>query len=49
MLHLCAQHRIAPDIQVIPIAEVNAAGKRGEVRFRYVIDTASLTQEIAAA
>ena len=52
MLDFCAEHRIAPDVQVIPIAEVNAADKclkGGEVWFRYVIDMASLKQESAAA
>ena len=52
VLDLCAEHGIAPDIQVIPINEVNAAYKRvkaGDVSFRFVIDMASLQQEIAAA
>ena len=49
VLDFCAAHAIAPDIQVIPIQEVNAAYKRvkaGDVRFRYVIDMASLRDEL---
>ncbi len=45
VLDLCAEHGIAPDVQVIPIEEVNDAYKHvksGDVRFRYVIDMASL-------
>ena len=45
VLDLCAEHGIAPDVQVIPIEEVNDAYKpvkSGDVRFRYVIDMASL-------
>ena len=52
VLEFCAEHGIAPDIQVIPIQDVNAAYKRvksGEVRFRHVIDMASLKGEIARA
>ena len=45
VLDLCAEHGIAPDVQVIPIEEVNDAYKHvksGDVRFRYVIDMSSL-------
>ncbi len=45
VLEFCAQHGIAPDIQMIPIEEINDAYKKienEEVRFRYVIDMASL-------
>ena len=45
VLDLCAEHAIAPDVQIIPIQEVNdayKAVKSGDVRFRYVIDMASL-------
>ena len=45
MLDFCAAHAIAPDIEVIPIERVNDAYEtmnKGEVRFRYVIDMASL-------
>ncbi|MEG8038685.1 NAD(P)-dependent alcohol dehydrogenase [Sphingomonas sp. LR60] len=48
VLDFCAEHGIAPDVQVIPIQEINEAYKKvksGDVRFRYVIDSASLAQE----
>ena len=52
VLDFCAEHGIAPDVQVIPIQEINEAFKRvkeGDVRFRYVIDVASLRQEMVQA
>ena len=52
VLDFCAEHGISPDIQVIPIQEINQAYKKvesGEVRFRYVIDIASLKAEEAEA
>ncbi|WP_425228076.1 NAD(P)-dependent alcohol dehydrogenase [Sphingomonas sp.] len=48
VLDFCAKHRIAPDIEIIPIQEVNAAMKKveaGDVRFRYVIDMTSLKED----
>ena len=51
VLDFCAEHGIAPDVQVIPIQEINQAYKdveKGGVRFRYVIDIASLKEEQAA-
>jgi len=45
MLDFCAEHRIESDIEVIPIQQVNEAYERvlrGDVRFRFVIDLASL-------
>lgn len=45
MLDFCAEHRIESDVEVIPIQQVNEAYERvikGEVRFRFVIDLASL-------
>ncbi len=51
VLDFCAEHQIGPDIQLIPIQEINDAYKRvvaGDVRFRYVIDMASLKLEDAA-
>jgi uncharacterized zinc-type alcohol dehydrogenase-like protein len=50
VLDFCALHSIGPDIQVIPIQQINDAYdavEAGEVRFRYVIDMASLKQEAA--
>ena len=52
VLDFCAEHGISPDVQVIPIQEVNDAYKRvkeDDVRFRYVIDMASLKREMADA
>ncbi len=47
VLDFCAEHGIGPDIQIIPIQEINEAYKKvenGDVRFRYVIDAASFKQ-----
>ena len=52
VLDFCAEHGIAPEVQVIPIQDLNHAYKQvkaGEVRFRYVIDMASLKPELAEA
>ncbi len=51
VLDFCAEHQIGPDVQVIPIQQINDAYKDvidGDVRFRYVIDMASLKDEEAA-
>ncbi len=48
ILEFCAEHGIGPDIEVIPIQQINHAYKEvvdGDVRFRYVIDMASLKEE----
>ena len=45
MLNFCAEHNIESDVEVIPIQQVNEAYERvlkGDVRFRFVIDLASL-------
>lgn len=45
MLDFCAKHNIESDVEVIPIQQVNEAYERvlkGEVRFRFVIDLATL-------
>ena len=45
MLTFCATHSIESDTEVIPIQQVNGAYERvlkGDVRFRFVIDLASL-------
>jgi uncharacterized zinc-type alcohol dehydrogenase-like protein len=45
MLAFCAQHGIVSDIEVIPIQQINNAFERmlrGDVRYRFVIDAASL-------
>jgi uncharacterized zinc-type alcohol dehydrogenase-like protein len=48
VLDLCALHGIGPDIEIIDIDAINQAFKKvedGAVRFRYVIDMASLTAD----
>ena len=50
VLDFRARHQIGPDVQVIPIQEINEAYKNvidGDVRFRYVIDMATLKSEDA--
>jgi uncharacterized zinc-type alcohol dehydrogenase-like protein len=45
MLDYCAEHNIASDVEVIKIQDVNEAYERmlkGDVRYRFVIDAASL-------
>jgi len=45
MLDFCAQHEIVSDIELIPIQGINEAYERmlkGDVRYRFVIDSASL-------
>ena len=49
VLDFCAERGIGPDVQVIRIEHVNEAYQRverGDVRFRYVIDIASLKAEL---
>ncbi len=51
VLDFCAEHGIGPDIEVIPIQQINDAYQQvedGDVRFRYVIDMASLQAEHAS-
>ncbi|RKH00374.1 NAD(P)-dependent alcohol dehydrogenase [Corallococcus praedator] len=45
MLDFCAKHQVASDVEVIPIQQINEAYERmlkGDVRYRFVIDIASL-------
>ena len=45
MLDFCAAHGVASDIELIPIQQINEAYERmlkGDVRYRFVIDIASL-------
>jgi uncharacterized zinc-type alcohol dehydrogenase-like protein len=47
MLDFCAEHGIAADVERIRIQEINAAYERllkGDVKYRFVIDMASLKQ-----
>ncbi|WP_437665309.1 NAD(P)-dependent alcohol dehydrogenase [Sorangium sp. So ce1182] len=46
MLDYCAEHKIVSDIEIIPVQQINAAYERmvrGDVRYRFVIDSASLS------
>ena len=48
VLDFCAEHNILPEVQMIDIQDINKAYDKmndEEVRFRYVIDMASLKQE----
>ncbi|MES2004986.1 MAG: NAD(P)-dependent alcohol dehydrogenase [Bacteroidota bacterium] len=45
MLDYCAEHNIVSDVEVIPVQQINEAYERmlkGDVRYRFVIDIASL-------
>ncbi len=46
MLDFCGEHGLTSDVEVIPISQINEAYERviqGDVRFRFVIDMASLS------
>jgi len=48
MLDYCAEHNITSDVEVIPIQQINEAWERtikGQVKYRFVIDIASLKRE----
>jgi len=52
MLDFCAEHGIVSDIEIIPIQKINEAYERmlrSDVKYRFVIDLASLTPEAAGA
>ena len=52
MLDFCAERGIVSDIEIIPIQQINQAYDRllkGDVRYRFVIDNASLQQDAPAA
>ncbi|HEY7923173.1 MAG TPA: NAD(P)-dependent alcohol dehydrogenase [Vicinamibacteria bacterium] len=47
MLDFCGQHKIVSDVELIPIQKINEAYERtikADVRYRFVIDNASLKQ-----
>ena len=51
MLDFCAKHKIPSDIEIIPIQQINVAYERmlkGDVKYRFVIDMASLANEKVA-
>lgn len=48
LLYFCAEHNIVSDVEIIPIQQINEAYERmlkGDVKYRFVIDMASLHQE----
>ena len=48
MLDFCAEHNITSDVEIIPIMEINEAYERmlkGDVKYRFVIDMATLKSE----
>ena len=52
MLDFCAEHGIVSQVEVIPIQQIDGAYERmlrSDVKYRFVIDMASLEQEAAAA
>jgi uncharacterized zinc-type alcohol dehydrogenase-like protein len=52
MLDYCAEHKIVSDVEVMPIQQINQAYERmlkGDVKYRFVIDLASLQRENPAA
>ncbi|WP_454725482.1 MULTISPECIES: NAD(P)-dependent alcohol dehydrogenase [Cupriavidus] len=51
MLDFCAEHNIVSDVEMVPIQAVNEAYERlekNDVKYRFVIDMASLREEAAA-
>jgi uncharacterized zinc-type alcohol dehydrogenase-like protein len=45
MLDFCAEHKVASDVEVIAIQQINEAYERtvkSDVRYRFVIDMATL-------
>ena len=51
MLYFCARHKLVADIETIAIQDINQAFERmlkSDVKYRFVIDMASLQQETAA-
>ncbi|MCI1748137.1 MAG: NAD(P)-dependent alcohol dehydrogenase [Acidipropionibacterium sp.] len=47
MLDFCAEHGVAPEVEIIPIEQVNEAWRRvlaSDVRFRFVIDMSTLSR-----
>lgn len=52
MMDFCAEHGIVSDVEIVPIQSVNDACERllkNDVKYRFVIDMASLAAEPAAA
>ena len=52
MLDFCAEHGIVSQVEVIPIQQIDQAYERmlrSDVKYRFVIDMASLQREAEAA
>lgn len=50
MLNFCAEHNVLPQVEMIPIQKINEAFQRtikNDVKYRFVIDMASLREESA--
>jgi uncharacterized zinc-type alcohol dehydrogenase-like protein len=50
LLDFCAEHQVLPDCEIIPIGQINEAYarmERSDVKYRFVIDMASLRSEAA--
>ncbi len=50
MIDFCAEHGIVSDVEIVPIQAVNEAYERllkNDVKYRFVIDMASLTRAAA--
>jgi uncharacterized zinc-type alcohol dehydrogenase-like protein len=50
LLDLCGQHRLTAEVEVIPMERINdayARMRRSDVRYRFVIDLASLPPDAA--
>lgn len=48
LLDFCAEHNITPDVEMIPIQQINEAFERmlqGDVKYRFVIDMSSLKDD----
>jgi uncharacterized zinc-type alcohol dehydrogenase-like protein len=51
LLDFCAEHGITSDVEIIPIQQINEAYERmlqGDVKYRFVIDLASLGRQTAS-
>jgi uncharacterized zinc-type alcohol dehydrogenase-like protein len=52
MLDFCAKHGIVSDIEMIQMKDINEAYERmvtGDVKYRFVIDMATLKEQASAA
>ena len=52
MLDYCAEKGLSSDIELIPVQKIGEAYERtvkGDVRYRFVIDIASLNKEVGSS